>query len=392
MASSINASTAGAGGVITTADNSGVLNLQSGGNTIATVQSTGFSLPSSATINAANTFGFENRIINGGMVIDQRNAGAVVTPPNGTPAFITDRWAVNVNQSSKLTSQQSATAPTGFINSLLVTSSSSYSIGATDYFLLSQKIEGLNIADLNWGTANAKTVTVSFWARSSLTGTFGGVIRNSGNTQFYPFTYTINAANTWEYETITIAGSTTGTWLTTNGTGLELIFGLGVGTTYSGTAGSWSGTFALSATGATSVVGTNGATLYITGVQLEVGSQATNFDVRSIGQEFLLCQRYYQNSYGSGEAITSAGAGIIYACSDNVGNGPGTIIPVPMRTSPTIYVRGTAATTTGYCVQNGVQRVASAAGQTNVRFAYLSVTGGVASVYTGASYEFIAEL
>ena len=165
--------------------------------------------------------------------------------------------------------------------------------------MVGQFIEGLNVADLAWGTASAATVTLSFWVRSSLTGTFGGAFSNSASNRSYPFTYTINSANTWEQKTITVAGDTSGTWLTTSGIGIKVWFGLGVGSTYSGTAGSWSGNTYLSATGATSVVGTNGATFYITGVQLEAGSAATPFENRSYGTELSLCQRYYyvQASY-----------------------------------------------------------------------------------------------
>jgi hypothetical protein len=240
---------------------------------------------------------FKNRIINGAMVLDQRNAGASVTPAND--AYTLDRWQVNISDSSKFTIQQNAgsvTPPAGFTNYLGVTSSSAFSLAAGSYFVLDQKIEGFNIADLGWGTANAKTVTLSFWVRSSLTGTFGGVLRNSAENRSYPYTYTISAANTWEQKSVTITGDTSGTWVTTNGNGIYVGFGLGVGSTYSGTAGAWAGSTYASATGATSIVSTNGATFYLTGVQLEVGTQATTFDYRSIGTELALCQRYYFKS------------------------------------------------------------------------------------------------
>jgi hypothetical protein len=287
------------------------------------------------TAGTGGAIGFKNRIINGAMVIDQRNAGASVTPLDGT--YTLDRWAAGVSQTSKLTVQQNSTAPAGFVNSLLVTSSSAYSISSGDYFLLFQSIEGFNVADLNWGTANAKTVTLSFWVRSSLTGTFGGSLRNSNSTRSYPFTYTISAANTFEYKTITVAGDTNGTWLTTNGLGIRVSFGLGVGSDFSGTAGAWAGSNYASATGATSVVGTNGATFYVTGVQLEVGTAATNFDVRSYGTEFQLCMRYYykllMNEFGA-----------INGFCDNSTNGIFYYqFPVPMRTSPTLGTTGSAS-------------------------------------------------
>ncbi len=244
---------------------------------------------------AASPFGLKNRIINGDMRIDQRNAGASVTPATGT--YTLDRWFFAISQSSKFTSQQDAgavTPPVGFVDYLGITSSSAYSLLSADYFQLQQRIEGYNIADLGWGTANAKTITLSFWARSSLTGTFGGSIRNSADTYGYCFSYTISSANTWEYKTITVTGPTSGTWLTTNGLGIDLRFSFGMGTSYSGSAGTWGVSSGYAPTGAVNVLGTNGATFYLTGVQLEVGSTATPFERRQYGNELALCQRYYQ--------------------------------------------------------------------------------------------------
>ncbi len=273
---------------------------------------------------AATGIGFRNRIINGAMVIDQRNAGASVTPT--ASAYTLDRWSFGITQASKASIQQSSTAPAGFVNSLAATSLSAYSVGASDLFAIQQLIEGFNVADLGWGTANAQTVTLSFWVRSSLTGTFGGALNNSGASRSYPFTYTINTADTWEQKTITIAGDTSGTWLTTNGLGIGVRFGLGVGSTYSGTAGAWAGTTYYSATGATSVVGTNGATFYITGVQLEAGSVATPFERRPYGTELALCQRYYQK-YGNMRWTFYAAA--------NTGFDNDLLIPT-MRATPTV--------------------------------------------------------
>jgi hypothetical protein len=326
MASSINAATAGAGGVITTADSSGILNLQSGGVTVATINSSGFSTPTGQTINVPNTFGFKNRIINGGMVIDQRNAGASGTAIN---TFTVDRWYYQASQASKVTWQQnsgSVTPPVGFSNYLGFVSASAYSITSSDYFIVRQPIEGFNFADFGWGTANAKTVTLSAWVYSSLTGTFGGSLKNSASTRSYPFSYTISSANTWAQISITIAGDTTGTWVgATNGTAVNINFGLGVGSTFSGTAGTWAAADYTSATGATSVVGTNGATFYVTGVQLEVGSQATSFDFRDYGRELMLCQRYFQKTQsGYFNAVQSDGYGRAFW-----------FFKVSMRTTPT---------------------------------------------------------
>jgi len=248
--------------------------------------------------------GFKNRLINGQMAIDQRNAGGVLNPTNAANAYAVDRFLVyNSTASSKLSVQQSSTAPTGFKNSVVVTSSSSYSVGATDQFYFGQLIEGFNTADLAFGSSSASTVTLSFWVRSSLTGTFGGSLMNSAYNRSYPFSYTISSANTFEYKTVTIAGDQSGTWIgATNGTGLRVYFGLGIGSTYSGTANAWAGAEYYAPTGSTSVVGTSGATWYVSGVQLEKGSTATSFDYRPYGTELALCQRYYEKTFDTSVA------------------------------------------------------------------------------------------
>jgi len=296
--------------------------ISSGTSNIAANVSTAVGLLPEANGGTGTTtgyYGFKNRIINGAMVIDQRNAGASVTQIVGN-TFVVDRWFNLGSVTSKFTSQQNAGSlsaanrPTGFINYLGNTSSAATSLSATDYYLVVQRIEGLNMADFNWGSASAVTVNLSFWVRSSLTGTFGGSIQNSALDRSYPFTYTISVANTWEQKSITIAGDTSGTWLTTNGVGAQVVFSLGTGTTFSGTSGAWAGANYVSATGATSVVGTSGATLYITGVQLEKGSTATSFDYRPFGTELALCQRYYeQTGYGIGRASSASNMDLVWS-------------------------------------------------------------------------------
>jgi hypothetical protein len=286
-------------------------------------------------------FAMRNRIINGAMVIDQRNAGASVIAAS---QYTLDRWLAGQSQASKYSVQRNAgsvTPPSGFTNYLGATSLSAYSILSSDYFGLLQKLEGFNTSDLAWGTASAQTVTVSFWVRSSLTGTFGGALQNSAANRSYPFSYTISAANTWEQKTITIAGDTTGTWLSDNGVGIQISFGLGYGSTYSGTAGAWAASNFLSATGATSVVGTNGATFYITGVQLEKGSTATSFDYRPYGTELALAQRYTKvmrsSAFGKYAVGTVGTTTIVYALT----------IPfsIPMRAAPSVSFSGTTILT-----------------------------------------------
>jgi len=267
------------------------------GNVIVanTVSNSAFITGSVENYLRANTldFGMRNRIINGAMRIDQRNAGAAVTPVHD--GYTLDRYKWVLSQSAKLTNQQDSSANTvaGFTSSLKVTSSSSYSVGSSDYFSVEQDIEGNNVGDLRWGTANARPITISFFVRSSLTGTFGGSVRNSSGGRSYPFSYTISAADTWEQKFVTIAGDTSGTWLTDTGIGIRINFGLGVGSTYSGTAGAWNSSNHISTTGAVSVVGTNAATWYLTGLQLEEGSVPTPFEYRQYGTELALAQRYY---------------------------------------------------------------------------------------------------
>ena len=284
-------------------------------------------------LGATQPYNFKNRIINGAMVIDQRNAGASVTP-NGS--YTLDRWRSYNTQTSKFTVQQNAgsvTPPVGFKDYLGVTSLSAYSVTSSDYFGMFQPIEGFNFADMGWGTANAKTVTLSFWAYSSLTGTFGGALNNATFDRSYPFAYTITTANTWQQVSITIAGDTTGTWVgATNGVGVYVIFGLGAGSTVSSTAGAWASGFFVSATGATSVVGTSGATFYITGVQLELGVTATSFDYRAYGQELVLCQRYYQTYVNANQACIPANG--VWRSSSRADVTQ--VLPVVMRATPTI--------------------------------------------------------
>jgi hypothetical protein len=290
------------------------------------------------SVSTLNTFGFKNSFINGAMVIDQRNAGAAQNSLAASGVYTVDRWLYYASQAGKFNSQQNAgsvTPPTAFSNYLGLTSTSAYTLLAGDYFSLQQRIEGFNFADLGWGTASAKTVTLSFQVYSSLTGTFGGSLINSAFNRSYPFTYTISSANTWTTISVTITGDTTGTWVgATNGVGVQLSFSLGAGSTYSGTAGSWTGSGLFSVTGARSVVGTSGATFYITGVQLEIGSVATSFDVRPYTTELQLCQRYFYSSIPSSTSYPSVRVNTSGTYS---GVSPGIVsLPVTMRALPTV--------------------------------------------------------
>ena len=289
------------------------------------------------TLATQNALGVRNRIINGDMRIDQRNAGVSVTVTANT--YTLDRWfAISPTVSSKYSVIQSSTAPSNFTNSLLITSLSAYTLGASDRCTIAQIIEGNMLADLGWGTSSAKTITISFQVRSSLTGTFGGAVQNNTVTRSYPFTYTINSANTWETKTITISGDTTGTWETGTSAGIQLHFGIGVGSTYSGTADAWASADYRSASSVTNILGTSGATFYITGVQLEVGDTATSFEHRPYDMELARCQRYCWKHGGetSTQYLHAQGG---YNDANYIAFGM-VIPPVPMRAAPSVTENG----------------------------------------------------
>ena len=356
------------------------LTIQSAGTTALTID-TSQNVTAVGTVAMASSFK-RNRIINGNMVVDQRNAGAsVATTAINSNIYTVDRWCCYVSVASKFTVQQNAgaiTPPTGFANYLGMTSTSAYSVAAGDNFSMRQLIEGFNVADLNWGTANAKTITLSFWAYSSLTGNFGGAICNNAGSRSYPFSYSIPSANTWTYITITVTGDTggAGTWLTTNGVGIYVLMSMGTGTTYSGTAGAWAGTFYNSATGAVSVVGTSGATFYITGVQLEVGTKATPYEMQIYSDQLAQCQRYYQISTSNFRTYASAFAyfGISY-------------ITMPMRTTPTAAFTAPASASLNI---SGTPVITPYDAATMTLFTYLANSAG--DTYYVRTFSLSAEL
>jgi len=281
---------------------------------------------------ADSSLGFRNRLINGACVIDQRNAGASVTI-NTSPIYTIDRWFCGKSGTgNNFTAQRSTTAPAGFTNSLLITAGTGVTPISTDFMFLSQAIEGFNFADLAWGTASASAVSLSFWVRSSLTGTFGVGLRNGAANRSYIASYTISAANTWEQKTITIAGDTSGTWATDNTQACGVFFDLGNGSNFSSTAGAWSSANLLGGlTGGVKLAATTGATLNITGVQLEKGSTATSFDYRPIGTELALCQRYFfrKNAGAIGDAIAQLQTFSTSGCFGKLID-----LPVTMRANP----------------------------------------------------------
>lgn len=282
------------------------------------------------TPNAYNTVG-KNLIINGNMRIDQRNSGSAITVASSSSGYPVDRFKVVNQTDGQLSAQQSTTAPAGFTNSLYTTVTTvDSSLGSTQYAEISQRIEGNNLSHLEWGTSDAKTVTISFWLRSSLTGDYGVGVYNYNGSYCYFSDVTINTANTWEKKTITITGPTSGTWYTDNLLGLQFHISLGTGSSYQGTADAWTtSSFIVASSNQANWIGTSGATLYLTGVQLELGESATEFEHRSYGTELSLCQRYYYDSlnYRWLYAITTNDSGNRRGHSD---------YPVTMRATPTV--------------------------------------------------------
>ena len=339
MANLINAKTSGAGGLETTADNTGNINIQSGGSTVMEVTSAGVAVTGSLTQNGgaySTQPTFRNRIINGNMAINQRGSASY----DITGAVYTlDRYRGSASISSKFSiAPGTTTPPAGFTNYLQVTSSAATTPGSTDNYSFFQRVEGYNVADLNWGTSDAQTVTMSFWVRSTLTGTFGGKLQNSAQNRIYIFSYTISSANTWEKKTITVTGDTTGTWLTTTGVGLAINFSVGAGSGAEATAGSWgTDNVPYQPTGSTNVVATSGATWQITGLQLEAGTTATDFENLQYGQQMQLCQRYFYSLGGtvSYEFMTH---GMYVGTTTPLLRAE---LPVKMRAAPTLGSTGT---------------------------------------------------
>jgi hypothetical protein len=302
MTTKVNADTSG--GLKLTSDTSGTLELQSAGNTKLTVNSSGATIPTiSGTTSMSAITGLasintgqianRNAVQNGAMMVDQKGG---TTTLSGYSAAKPDRFTAYKSNAGTQTVAQDSEAPAGFHKSLKATNTVvDSSIAAGDRAAIIYRMEGNDAARFAFGGSDAKTVTLSFYVRSSITGTHGGALGNGSDNRAYPFTYTISSADTWERKSITIAGDTTGTWATDTTRSLQIVWGLGVGSTNSGTAGEWAAADYNSATGATTAfLTTLNATWYLTGVQLEEGSTATDFEHKSFLQEFTACSRYFQ--------------------------------------------------------------------------------------------------
>jgi len=282
------------------------------------------------SLNIGQIGGRRNLIINGAMQVAQRGTSAITGNGYAVDRFYGSKFATDQLAHSI---QQVSDSPDDFSYSLKYTVTTAEEVmEATENVPFYHNIEGFNTAHLNLGTASAKTFTLSFYVKSSLTGTFGGAFQNGATDRSYPFTYTISAADTWERKTVTIAGDTSGTWIgATNGVGLRVYFSMGAGPTRLGTAGAWASDNYTGATGQTQVTETLNATWQITGVQLEVGSVATPFEHRSYGEELALCQRYCWRPITAGNQDLSIGW---YYSSSHMSS----ILPFPttMRASPTM--------------------------------------------------------
>ena len=334
------------------------------------------------TINASNDFAFKNRIINGAMTIAQRATSSNAVSGGGYTTL--DRWNLFQNLGA-MNIAQSSTAPTGFSNSIqfTVSTAASQTSSATSLVAPNQSIEGFNTADLMWGTANAKSITVSVWVYSSLIGQYAIWIRNSAADRYYATPFTITTANTWQQVTATIAGDTSGTWVgATNGIGLTIGICLAAGSSRVGTGNTWSGSTFYGVTGQVDWQATASNTFYFTGFQVEVGTVATSFDFRSYGTELALCQRYYEQFVvGSGAPDNILLSGVLTGsnCTSTA------FFKVTKRANPSwALLSGTSWTNT----PNNSQTSTNAAVFQNTTSGYFYLGGGSA----GQGISFSAEL
>ena len=332
--------------------------------------------------------GRKNMVINGDMRVSQRHGTGEVTPSNNTYTLDQMRW--DASQSSKFKVQQVTDAPTGFSHSMKVTSLAATSQGSTDFFLLQNFIEGKNSARLNWGTSDAQPVTLSFYVKSSIAGIHPCGIRNRAYNRSIVKKYKINMPNSWEYKTVTFPGCTDGTWETGIHAGLKINFGIGAGSNFEASPGIYVAAPDFITSDSVNVLGTNGATWYITGIQLESGKLATPFEHRHITDEMTLCERYYQNSFIEGNipGTSTANGDAVITTSWGDGNAPGpNPFRVAMRTDQTVTLRARGSTTVGQVNHNGSSVTASAQQIGSKGIAYIE-TGAGASAYAFNAFTF----
>ena len=355
------------------------------------------------TANITNNLSNRNIVDNGEFVVDQRGFSSAVTQTG--EAYTIDRWKTRMTSNSKFSVQKVADAPAGFYNSAKITSLDATTVQSGDYFQLQQGIEGYNINPANFGTPTAKGLVLSFYVKSSLTGTFSVCFSNYTGNKFLAQNYTISSANTWERKTISVPAITTGSWERGNGAGLYIYFTLGAGSDTLRSTGSWiDSNFGRAGTGSTNVVATNGATWHLTGVQLEVdhtnSGTATDFEHRSYGDELQRCRRYYQ------QYVNISAVGYVPNNSNRTYS-HGWFFPVAMRAKPTLTLTNTGSSGGQYVTDGQTNRyIASALSQgatTTHMSLSLNLTGDL-SDYRGAylfgtentqyqtTYKILAEL
>jgi len=295
---------------------------------------------------AASPYVLKNLIINGDMRIAQRGTSATIT--GGSVCHTVDRFIMNIDTTifnSIATMGQnldSLTPPSDFSNYVGIQINTGTALSGNPYYNFRQQIEGNNLSHLKFGTSDAKTITLSFWVRSTLTGDFSFSLRNGASNRSYVTTYNIASANTWEKKTITITGDTTGTWAVNNTIGLTVNWGLGnsSGNFSTSTLNEWQAGSLTGATTGVDLVATTNAKWYITGVQLEINDTATPFENRMYSQELAMCQRYYCKSYNTTTApatSTSNGINIIGGSTQASGYQYMCLVfPQDMRTTPSI--------------------------------------------------------
>ena len=329
------------------------------------------------TNNGGGQLNNRNMVINGAMMVNQRYGDSADTPSDGE--YTMDRWQAWMSTGSKFSVQRSSDSPDDFEKSLLVTSLSAATVTANHEHGITTKLEGQNIQRLALGTSSAKSVTLSFYVKCSLTGTFGGLVGNSALNMSYIFSYTVNSANTWERKTITIPPTTSGTFLSGTGNGLQVHFELGVGSNRTAAVGWQTNTAVRGVNSQVNLIATNAATWRMTGLQLEAGTTATDFEHKSFEQELALCQRYYQrHTDGNGNPVCENAT--MYNSSTVFMSIP---LPVVMRAAPSLET----VNNSGYFIkyENNGSTTFSTLGRDGITQAHLVCLNGVVSGTAGSA-------
>ena len=338
----------------------------------------GSDLMSADTSQEARDFisaGRKNMIINGDLRIWQRSTSATINTSVNMTHRTADRWNNYHSTDGVVTESQSTDVPaeSGFYYSLKHTvATADTSISASQYHCHKYDIEGYDVAHLMWGTSQAKPITVSFWAKSSVTGDYGFCIRPGlNNNRFYVDTLVISQANTWKKYSFTIPGCTDGTWGKINNAGMQIQISHSMGTEYqTSTLKQWITTLDVSPTTQVNWMSTVGNTWYITGLQVEVGKNATEFEHRSYGEELALCQRYY---------FILTNYVWTYALLGNSGSYNRATIwhPVEMRVSPTV----------SFSVSTGGNAQGTQGGNPKTTTIYINAPTNISNVEAGSSFS-----